>query len=309
MASRPAKSVAPANARAASGRHGVDRRPAGISPLVRHAIGSSGSKLEDGRTGGGDDEHGGQRDRERDAAHAHERAQADNGDGVRCRRGAQATIAEEPQADGCSADEERQRSRLPVRHGRDAIEHGRLPDRAHEVGAGEAEEDAGNHRAVRVAASGRDPGERGGLGGPGDRDGRCPELDRCRHRDRREACPDRQEAEQVGVAVSPDEREADGEVGDRNRHEEQSAVHDQVAIEQREPGPEEEGRICEHEGGGRRAQVVAVTANLLSCCGDEVDEPEEGDGGDADPRVRGPVDPDGDLRSGEQERHRRQPGP
>ena len=220
----------------------------------------------------------------------------------------EAPVAQEPQADAGPGDEEGQRGGQ-LGHRRFGASQGRQPERLDEIGAGEDVEPARHDGAVWMAAPRRDPGERDGLRGPGDGDRVGSELDRRGHRERRESGPDRQEAEQVGIAVTTDECEPDGEMGQRDQHQERAAIRDEVAVEQGEAGPDEEGGIGEHERRRRGAQVVAMAACLLPGRRNEVDQPEPHETDEPGDRRGISGDPAGELGRRKQERDDRQPRP
>ena len=90
------------------------------------------------------------------------------------------------------------------------------------VAAGEGKEETRHEGAVRVASTDREPGQRHGLGRPGHGHGRTPELDGRGHREGRDPGPDRQEPEQVPLAIADDEGAADAELRERDEHEEEA---------------------------------------------------------------------------------------
>ncbi len=155
------------------------------------------------------------------------------------------------------------------------------------VAAGKGEEDARDEGAVRVASTDRDPGQRHGLGRPGEGYRRRAELDRRGHREGGDPGPDREEPEEVPVSVSDDERPADAELGQRDQDQEEPAIDDQVAAQQHEAGPDDERDVGEQQGRRRWAQVVALAAECLAAGGHEVEQPRRDRSRAGRPRVPG----------------------
>ena len=145
----------------------------------------------------------------------------------------------------------------------------------HEVGDRETPQDGGRRAAERVVAAHPDPGQRNGLGRPRDRDDRTAELDGHRDRQGSQTRPGHEQPEQVAVAFGPEEPGADGEVDEGDDRQECAPVADERAVEQHEPGRDQERGVREDEHRAGRPQDRTAMANLLAGGRDLVDQPEQ----------------------------------
>ena len=160
-----------------------------------------------------------------------------------------------------------------------------------------------------MAARCGEPRKGNRLGRPRDRHHGRPELNGRGHRQRSDPGADGQQPEEVPIALAEHEPAADGELPEREEHEEGPAVHGVVANQQRESRPDRERHVRQEQAGGRRRQVVTTAAERLTTSGNDIQQPVESNAGEAREDSRAAVDPGRHLRRRQNERDRGQPRP
>jgi hypothetical protein len=133
-----------------------------------------------------------------------------------------------------------------------------------------------------VAEPDRDQGKRDGLGRPGDRDPRRPELDRYGHRDRGDAGRPDDEPERMTIAEPDQQAQGEPKVGKRECGDERTARARIGAVKDLEPGPDREGGVREQQGDRAGLQPADRVADLLAARRDRVEQPEPDDRQESD---------------------------